>query len=129
MWLDVRKLAALDMALHGPRFIVIEFAGGVGGCALIGALSLGAGTRLISHGISWQLILGAGLLWIALNYVPLLLNAIDLARRRTARQEAASELASPRLLRRYGLLQLWILVPFAIVIFAFLQRGRTAARP
>lgn len=126
MWLDVRKLVALDMALHGPRFIVIEFAAGVGGCALIGALSLVAGVRLISHGISWQLVLGAGLLWIALNYVPLLLNAIDLARRRTAREEAASELASPGLVRRYGLLQLWILVPFAIVVFAFLQRGRSS---
>ena len=126
MWLNVRKLAALDMALHGRRFIVIEFAAGVGGCALIGGLSLAAGIRLLSHGITWQLILGIGLLWVALNYVPLLLNAVDLGSRNTARQEAALELASPRLVRRYGLLQLWILVPFAIPTFAVLQRKRTA---
>lgn len=127
IWLDVRKLAALDMALHGPRFIVIEFALGVGGCALLGGLSLMAGIRQLDRGITWQLIVGAGLLWIALNYVPLLLHSIDLARRKTAREEVAAELASHRLMRRYGALQLWILVPFAVVLFAFLQRRpRTA---
>ena len=113
------------MALHGPRFIVIEFAFGVVGCAIVGALSLAAGLRQLAHGIGWQLILGAALLWTALNYVPLLLHAVDLAMRKSARQEAASERASPSMVRRYGLLQLWILVPFAIVIFALLQRGRT----
>lgn len=118
--LNVRKLAALDMALHGPRFIVIEFGAGVVGCALIGGLSLAAGLR--SHGITWQVILGAGLLWIALNYLPLLLHAIDLARRKSAPQEVWPELADPRVVRSYGLRQLWILVPFAVVIFAFMQR-------
>ncbi|HYM97727.1 MAG TPA: hypothetical protein VET26_10515 [Candidatus Sulfotelmatobacter sp.] len=123
MGLNVRRLAALDMALHGPRFIVIEFALGVGGCGVIGGLSLSAGIRLLPHGLSWQLILGIWLLCIALNYVPLLLHAIDLARRGKARQEAATELTNPSQVRRYGLLQLWILVPFAIVIFALLQRA------
>jgi len=67
------------------------------------------------------------MLWIALNYVPLLVIAIDLARRGTARQEAADVLADPRQIRQLGIRQLWILVPFAVVLFAFLQRRpRTA---
>ncbi len=125
--LDVRKLAAGDMALHGPRFIVIEFAAGVVGCALIGGLSLAAGLRALSHGVGWQLLLGVALLWIALNYVPLLVIAIELARRGTARQEAADVLADPRQIRQLGIRQLWILVPFAVVFFAFLQRRRRTA--
>ena len=120
--LNVRKLAALDMALHGPRFIVIEFGLGVAGCAVIGALSFAAGVRTWSRGVGWQLVLGVVLLWIALNYVPLLLHAIDLARRGSARQEASAELANPKLVRLYGLKQLWILVPFAVLTFAVLQR-------
>lgn len=126
--LDVRKLAAADMAWHGPRFIVIEFALGVAGCALLGGLSLAAGLRALSNGVGWQLVLGIVLLWIALNYVPLLLHAIDLARSSTARQEASDVLANPRLARQYGIRQLWILVPFAVVLFALLQRRQTMGK-
>ena len=126
MILQVRKLAAIDLALHGPRFILIEFGLGVAGCALIGALSLWSAIRLPARGISWQFILGVALLWIALNYVPLLLHTIDLAKRGSARQEAAFELGRPELVRRYGLLQLWILVPLAVVVFAIAQRGTRA---
>lgn len=65
MELNVRKLAALDMALHSQRFIVIEFAAGVAGCAVIGGFSLAAGTRQLAYGLTWQLLLGFALLWIA----------------------------------------------------------------
>ena len=127
MELNVRKLAALDMALHGPRFILIEFAAGVVGCALIGGFSLAAGIRQLSYGLTWQLLLGITLVWIALNYVPLFLHAVDLAKSGTARQEAALELARPDLVRRYGLLQLWILIPLAVAVFALMQRGKPPA--
>jgi hypothetical protein len=110
------------MALHGQRLVLVEFAAGVGICALAGIPSLLVGIRLLKSGISWQLILGLFLLWAALNYVPLLLSAIDLAQRGTVRQEVAIELTRPELVRRYSLLQLWILVPFAVVAFALLQR-------
>lgn len=122
MWLDVRKLAALDMALHGPRFIVIEFAAGVVGCAAIGVLSLVAGIRLRDQGITWQLLLGVVLIFIGLNYVPLLIHAVDLARRGTAREEVAGELSRPAEVRRIGILQLWILVPMAVLVMALAQR-------
>jgi len=123
MGVDVRRLAALDMALHGPRLILIEFAVGVVGCAVFGAFSIAAGVRLLAHGFTWQLFLGIALLSVALNYVPLLLHAIDIMRRGSARQEAAYELAHPEMVRRYTLLQLWLLVPFAMVIMALAQRG------
>ena len=63
--LDVRKLAALDMAVHGKPFIVVEFGVGVLGCLVLGALSVTAGIR---SGATWELLLGVALLWIALNY-------------------------------------------------------------
>ncbi|HEV2218660.1 MAG TPA: hypothetical protein VGV88_13955 [Candidatus Dormibacteraeota bacterium] len=122
--LDVRRLAALDMAVHGKRFIVIEFGVGVAGCLILGALSVSAGRR---SGVAWELLLGLGLLWIALNYVPLLIHAIDLARSGTARQEAANEIEHPELIRRYTFRQLWILVPLAVVIMDVAQRTRSRA--
>ena len=122
--LDVRKLAALDMAVHGTRFIVVEFGVGVAGCLILGGLSVAAGLR---SGATWELLLGLGLLWIAVNYVPLLIHAIDLARSGTARQEAANEIEHPELIRRYTFRQLWILVPLAIVIMDVAQRTRSRA--
>ena len=59
---DVRRLAALDMALHGPRLILIEFAVGVVGCAVLGGYSVALGVRLPAHGFTWQLFLGIALL-------------------------------------------------------------------
>ena len=37
--INVRKLAALDIVFHGPKFILIEFALGVFGCAALGLFS------------------------------------------------------------------------------------------
>ncbi len=112
--LNVRKLVALDMVFLGTRVIVAEYAAGVVLCAGIGILSLRKGV----------LALGIPLLWIALNYVPLFLHSVDLARRGTARQEVALELADARAARSYSWRQLWILVPFAVVALALVQRLR-----
>ena len=122
--LDVRRLAALDMAVHGKRFIVAEFGVGVLGCLVLGGLSVSGGMR---SGATWELLLGFVLLWIALNYVPLLIHAVDLARSGTARQEAADEIEHPELIRRYTFRQLWILVPLAVVVMDITQRARSRA--
>jgi hypothetical protein len=37
--INVRKLAALDIVFHGPKFILIEFGLGVFGCAALGIWS------------------------------------------------------------------------------------------
>jgi len=119
--LDVRKLAALDMAFHGERFILGEFGIGVAGSIVLCVLSLSAGFR---SGTVWELLLGLALLWIGLNYVPLLVHAIDLARLGAARLEAADEIERPELIRGYTARQLWILLPFAVVIMDLVQRRR-----
>ena len=116
MGLNVRKLVALDMTFLGTRVVVFEYAAGVVLCAVIGFFSLARGAYLF----------GVPLLWIGLNYVPLLLHSVDLARRGTARQEVADELANLSRARSYSWRQLWIVVPFAIVALALVQRGRPA---
>lgn len=125
--LNVRKLAALDMALHGKRFILVEFGFGVLAFAVLGDLSLTQGLRLLRNGVNWQLVLGIVLLWIGLNYIPLFIHAVDLARRGTARDEAGDELAKREALRKYSVLQFWLLVPFAIVILDLTQRPAAKA--
>ena len=124
MSLDVPKLVALDMALHGRRFIVSEFAAGVLLCGALGAYSIAAGLGHLAGGPNWQLLMGIALLWIALNYVPLFLHATELAKNGRAREEAAAELADQRKATSYLWRQLWILVPFAIVILDLRQRSR-----
>ena len=99
------------MTFLGTRVIVGEYAAGVLLCGALGILSVS------KH----SLILGLPLLWIALNYVPLFLHSVDLARRGTARQEVAPELADQREARSYSLRQLWILVPLAVDVLALLQ--------
>lgn len=121
---DVRKLAALDMALHGKPFIVIEFAFGVAGCLGLGALSLSTGVRL---GAAWVVVLGAVLISSGVNYIPLFIHAVDLARKGSARQEAAYEVEHRELIWRYTVLQLWIVVPFAMVVMDLAQRARSRA--
>ena len=106
--LNVRKLVALDMTFIGSRVIVAEYAAGVVLPAFLGILSLRQGNLLFA----------LPLLWIALNDIPLLAHSVDLARRGTAREETGGKLD-----RSYSWRQLWILVPFAVVVFAVLQRS------
>src|SRR5215469_10608878 len=90
--INVRKLAALDIVFHGPKFILIEFGLGVFGCAALGLFSIYFG---LFHGPNQSLfaaIMGCFLLWVALNYVPLFLYAISIVRRKSAHQEVAFEL-------------------------------------
>src|SRR5215472_12349054 len=91
-FINIRKLAALDIVFHGPKFILIEFALGVFGCAALGLFSVYYG---LLHGpvhSPLAIILGCYLLGVALNYVPLLLYAISIVRQKSAHQEAAYEL-------------------------------------
>ncbi|HEY6287285.1 MAG TPA: hypothetical protein VIX20_16585 [Ktedonobacteraceae bacterium] len=91
--INIRKLAALDIAFHGPKFILIEFALVVFGCAALGIFSMYFG---LFHGPNHSLsavIMGCFLLWIALNYVPLLIYAMSIVKHKSAHQEVAYELA------------------------------------
>lgn len=121
-FINVRKLAALDMALHGARFILAEFALGVALCGAGGVWILARGDRSAP-----TLLLGVVLLSAALNYVPLLLHAIALARGGDPRAEVTRELEQRnRAFRKYTVQQLLILVPLAIVLLALIQSRRPA---
>lgn len=110
---SVRKLTAVDIALHGSRFILIEFGGGVFLLALFAVLGL---IRSHAHSLwAWYL---AGL---AVNYIPLLLHAIAIVRKGSAKDEVGSELRDRAALMRYTRQQFWLLVPFVVGIAAVWQ--------
>jgi hypothetical protein len=57
------------------------------------------------------------LLFLGINYIPLLLYAIDISRRGSARQEIADELESQqKSFRKYRRQSLWLSVPLAVPI-------------
>lgn len=127
--INVRKLVALDMVLHGTIFVVAEFAvtvllGGAGGLFVMYAgLALGHGR------VPFVIVFGAYLLLVGVNYVPLLLYAIAIARRDSAREEVARELADKdRSVRKYSLQQFLLLVPLSIPILAIAQELRKWTR-
>ena len=95
---EVRKLAAVDMAWLGTRIIVVEYAFGVVAPLALGIQTL-RHTWLASSPSTSQLVLGFWLLGIATNYVPLFLYAVSLARSGTAKAEGAPELPRARPLR------------------------------
>ncbi|HEX9069036.1 MAG TPA: hypothetical protein VF807_09725 [Ktedonobacterales bacterium] len=129
--INVRRLAALDIALHGAPLILVEFGaavaiGAAGGVWLTStAIPVSQGTALL------RLVFGAYLLCVAINYVPLLLYGIAVARRGSARQEAAAELAEKdgRSARRYGTQSLLLILPLVIPALALVQEihGRRGA--
>ena len=121
--LDVRKLAAIDLELLGAKFILTEFGIGVAGAMALGALTLRAGlTRFHSPRMT---MFGVYLLLLGINYVPLLLHAIGMARQGSARKEIAGELGDKRAaMRKYRRQSLFLLLPLLIPIAAVLQEIR-----
>ena len=109
--IEIRKLAAVDMAWLGARFVIPEYVVGIILPAILGVLSLRSGADL----------LGLWLIGIAANYIPLCIYAILIARAGTVKAEGEAEIAHAR---RYGLQQVIILVPLLVVIVALVQEGR-----
>lgn len=120
--IKVRKLAALDIVFHGPKFILIEFALGVIGCAALGLFSIYFG---LLHGPDHSLfavILGCYLLLIALNYVPLLFYAMSIVRHQSANQEVAYELEHrDKYAGKYMRQSTLLLIPLAVPTLAVYQ--------
>jgi hypothetical protein len=122
--MEVRKLAALDLVFHGPRFVLVEFTGALLVGAGLGVLSLRAGLPG-GHLVAWQLALGLYLVGVGLNYVPLALHAAALIRTGDARQAVAVELKDERRARRvYGTQEALLLVPLAVAAPAAAQALR-----
>jgi hypothetical protein len=118
--ISIRKLAAVDMAWNGTRFILIEFALGIVLPLFLGLLSLRAGLFAPVR-TPWEWVLGLWLVTIGANYVPLFIYAVLIARGGTVKEEGLPEVAHAR---RYGVQQVMILVPFMVVIVAILQEMR-----
>jgi hypothetical protein len=112
---NVRRLAALDMygtsgSARRRRLIRAEFIIGVAGCTLLGVRTL-----LSSSG--WMIALGIWPVATGMNYVPLAISAQALSRPGALEAELVGA-DLPRELRQAGVRQLWIVVPFAVVVAA-----------
>ena len=119
--INIRKLAALDIAFLGPKLILAEFGVGVFLSAAIGLATLKRSQS------TWHVLLGGYLLSLALNYVPLLLYAIAIVHRQSAQQEVTHEVADrDRSFRRYRRQSLLLLVPFAVPVLAVAQERQKA---
>ncbi|MET7818738.1 hypothetical protein OHQ88_11195 [Micromonospora zamorensis] len=125
--MNVRRLAAVDM--HGTRgtarrqrIILTEFLVGVVAMVTLGTWLLASSSGLGSRAIGLWLT-GAGL-----NYAPLSIHAIALTRPGALDAELTG-VDIDRDLRRYTVLQLWVFMPLALVVFAVrdaLARRRAA---
>jgi hypothetical protein len=110
--INVRKLIALDISLHGPRFIMLEM--GVGTPAIIAF-----GFFLAYTG---QLALGVYFVLSGTNYIPLLAYAILIVRAGTAAEEIKEGMAADKhYVRKYSTQQLMVFVPLAILLLAIKQ--------
>ena len=129
--INVRKLAALDIALHGAPLILVEFGAAIAIGAVLGVWLISTAIAVSQGAALFRIVLGAYLLCVAINYVPLLLYGIAVALRRSARQEAAAELTEKdgRSARRYGAQSLLLILPLAIPALALAQEllGRRGA--
>lgn len=118
--INIRKLAAVDMVLNGTRFILAEFAIGIVLPLILGFVSLRAGL-FGAVPIVRQIVLGLWLIGVAVNYIPLFIYAVIIARRGTATEEGQPELAH---IKRYTVQQAMIFIPFFVAVLAILQESR-----
>jgi hypothetical protein len=118
--IEVRKLAAIEMALLGTRVIVTEYALGVMLPLVLGIFSLRFGLAQQDF-LNWQTILGIWLVTILVNYVPLFIYAVAIARAGTVQEEGLPEFAHAG---RYRIQQVIILVPFFVLLLALAQERK-----
>ena len=117
----VRKLVALDIVLHGPRFISIEFGVGTPVILVVG-LWLMSGSLASAFGVY--------LFLAGLNYIPLLIYTALILRGGSARSETEYGLAQdPHYVRKYSIQQLLLFIPLVVLILAVVQELRQTQNP
>src|SRR5262245_21151360 len=116
---NARRLAAVDLSGLGPKIIIPEFALGVLGVPALGILTV------LRSGSVEMTVFGVALVGLGVNYIPLLIHAIDLVRR-SAVESAIADEGSDRqaLYAKYRRQSLWLLLPFAVGIAALSQMRR-----
>jgi len=92
---------------------------------VVGCITLG--TFAVLSGSGWEVGLGVWLLGVGVNDVPLALHAQTLSRPGALEAELEG-VELHRELRRAGLTQFWIAVPFAVAIAAVAQWHRPPPR-
>ena len=97
--INVRKLAAIDIALRGPRLILAEFGAAVVmlGFAAVAGLVRGYGSSLWI----WYF------LFIAINYFPLLIYSVRMIFAKTVLNHAMPEVHDRASVQRYTKQQFW----------------------
>ena len=115
--IDIRKLAAIDIAFLGKTFIIVEFVLGAFGIGALGVFVAVRGQTL------FQAALAAYLISLAINYVPLMLYAFAIARAGSARGEIADEVGDDRrrAMRKYRRGSLLLPLPLVVPVLAIAQ--------
>jgi hypothetical protein len=117
--INPRKLAAIDLVFLGPALVIAEFAAGV-----LLSIALG-GFILLRAGSLWQVVLALYFISLGINYVPMLLYAIDMARHRSAFAEIGDELIDKReAMAKYRRQSLFLLIPLVVAVVALRSRGK-----
>ncbi len=111
---NVRRLVALDMGLHGPRFILIEFGLGV-------PVPMILGISLVLQGF---FLFGAYIFTLGINCVPFLVYAITL-RKSYGDVVDIGDPETKKLNRKYSIQQFLIFIPFFSIVLAVIQWRRT----
>jgi hypothetical protein len=116
--ISIRKLAAVDMLIHGKRFIIGEFAIGVLLAQVLGLITLRS-YLTGSLQFLWA-ILGIWLIGIAANYIPLFIYSVMIAKGGTVQEEGQPELAH---IKRYSVQQLILFIPFLVTVLTLVQES------
>ena len=117
--INIRKLAAVDMAWLGTQVILVEYGLGIVLPLILGLLSIHSGLFQPGHS-TWQSMMGIWLVGIATNYVPLFIYAVLIAKGGTVVEEGQPELARAKW---YGTQQVIILVPLLVILLALMQEA------
>jgi hypothetical protein len=119
-FINIRKLAALDIVYRGERTIMLEFGFGVFFLFILGIVFL----LFAHHRTPFTTVVGIYLLFLGLYYIPLLAYSLSMSAKKSAQQEVAFELAHQDVYRRkYGIQQMLILVPLSIIVLVIVQES------
>ena len=111
--INIRRLVAWDITLHGSRFIIVEF--GKGTPALI-VFAYCLMTTVVGFDLGLYIFL------VGTNYLVPLVYAIIISGLGSAKGEVSPDLARDKhFVRKYGFQQLLILVPFAVLLLMLIQ--------
>ena len=109
--LNIRKLAAIDIALLGFKLILAEYALGV-----LFSLALGVFVLFRSHS-AWGVALGIYLICLGVNYVPMFAYAASIGDKPSALADLGDELLEKReAMAKYRRLSLLLLVPLLVPV-------------